>query len=706
MNPDIKKIITDFFGTQGAAAVSMEKLLNLCSDYKAKDVKNTVNEMIDDYELAVTEKKKKIITARAAGIYPGEISINKKGFGFVNIGDPEKGDVFVAPPDLMTAMNGDKVIVKITRHQSDDKNAEGYILKVTQRANARIIGRYEQLKNYGFVIPLSQNITDDIFIPQIYENGARNGDFVSCEIIKYPSQSQNAEGKIVRIIGDESDKDIYFKTILAEYDLPLKFPYEVKKAAEKMPAEIDPADFPGRTDFTNEIIFTIDGFDAKDLDDAISVEKLENGNYLLGVHIADVSEYVRENSVIDKEAAQRATSVYLVNTVIPMLPEELSNGICSLTKGVYRLTLSCVMEIDDTGKVVDSKVEKSIIKSSARLVYDDVSDYLENGDKGNIEETILEKLTLAKELALILMKAKHDRGAMDFDFPESDIVMDENGDVTDVFPEPRRIANKMIEEFMLMANETVAKTFKQLNVPFVYRIHEKPPMDKLTVLSDILKVFDYHIKISPDISPKTLQSLLFKIQGTKQQPLLEMMVLRSLAKAAYSPECLGHFSLSLSYYCHFTSPIRRYPDLEIHRIIKKYLDGKLDGKEMNRLAPIVENVSMQSSAMEERADKAERDTDDLRKAQYMKKFLGEVYEGSISGITNFGLFVMLDNTVEGMIRLADMKDDYYEFDEKNYRLVGEHGGKIYTIGDKIKIQVANASQELRKIDFIPYEAEN
>lgn len=703
MNQEIKKLILELYNNKKFIPKTIEELYSYVGEFDYNEFKKTIEEMENDALLVRTPKKNKYTTPFNLGYLIGTLSMNKKGFGFVKVKNSDMQDVFIPKHNISSAMDGDLVMIKITEYATEDENPEGYIVRVFKRNIDTVVGRFQRSKDYGFVIPLSKKITQDIFIDCKNTEKAKDGDFVKCKIINYAKKNKNPEGKILQVIAGKGDKDIYFKAILAEYDLKLKFPDDVIKYLDKIPNEINKIDYETRLDLTNEFIFTIDGWDAKDLDDAISVKRLENGNYELGVHIADVSEYVNYNSPIDIEAFDRATSIYLINTVIPMLPEKLSNGICSLHPGVDRLTLSCIMEINSGGDVVKHKILKSIINSKARLVYDKVSDYLEglSDDVLNINDELKTVLPLAKELAMILNRKKYQRGAMDFDFPESSIQMDENGEVIDVSMEERRIANRIIEEFMLITNQTVAEEFYYLDIPFVYRIHEKPSLEKLETLSEILSVFGYNLKVRNGIHPKTLQEILEKINDSKEKSLIQTVMLRSMQKAIYSPQCLGHFSLSLKYYCHFTSPIRRYPDLQIHRIIKDHLDGKISNSKIKKLNVIVAKASEQSSFKEQLADDVERDVDDLRKAQYMKKFVGNDFDGIISSITSFGIFVMLENTVEGLIRLTDLKDDYYIYDEKSYTLTGERSGKKYSIGDKIHILVANVSVENREIDFVP-----
>ena len=678
--------------------LSVPEICDFLNDYDMENVTHGLEEMVTQGLLIKTPKKQKYTVPEKLGCKAGIVLMNQKEFAFVRPSLDEK-DIFIPKKYTLSAMDKDKVMVKITVPQEGDNNAEGEIISIIERNMTVIIGRYQKQKDFGFVIPLSRKITSDIFIPKKYGTFAKEGDMVECEIIKFPENDKKAEGRITKIIANKNDKDIYFKAIFEENKLSEEFPKRVLRECEKIREDDIKAD--GREDLRDEFTFTIDGWDAKDLDDAISISKLDDGTYKLGVHIADVSEYVRENTALDSEAFNRGTSVYLIDTVVPMLPEKLSNGVCSLHPNVDRLTLSCIMNIDKKGKVISHNITKSIINSHARLVYTEVSDFLENGDETVLQkgEELREFLTLSDELAQILRKRRFENGAMDFNFPESSIEMDENRDVVDIRPEERRRANKIIEEFMLIANQTVAEQFFYADIPFVYRVHEYPDVAKLKKLTPILEMFNYKLKIDDDVHPRQLQDLLDKLEGKKEEEVISTLLLRSLKKARYSEVCLGHFSLSVKYYCHFTSPIRRYPDLQIHRIIKEFLDGKIDEKRAAYLDTVVRKSALQSSDMEIKADNAENMVDDLRKAQYMAKFVGETFEAVISSVTNFGIFARLDNTVEGLIRYVDMKDDIYNFDEDTLSAVGKHSGKRYTVGERIKVKVIRTSEEFREVDF-------
>lgn len=700
MDNQIKDMIIEHLSKKDIHPQGVEEIYEIIEQIDSERLVEILEDMVSEGLLVKTPKKQKYTIPEKLGLKAAIILMNQKGFAFARPSLDEK-DIFISKSDLMGAMDKDKVLVSITKRAGEDQKAEGEVVQILERNISKVIGRYQREKDFGFVIPISRKITSDIYIPKKYENGAKEGDMVECEIYKYPEDEKKAEGKIKKIIADRNDKDVHFKAIFEENNLSYEFPKKVLKEVDKISEEIDENIIKNRLDLREQLIFTIDGWDAKDLDDAISIEKLPNGNYSLGVHIADVSEYVKDNTALDSEAFKRATSVYLVDTVVPMLPEKLSNGVCSLHPNVDRLSLSCIMQIDTKGKVIEHKVQKSIINSKARLVYTEVSDFLENDDETVIKkgDWLRDKLELSEELAKLLREKRFARGAMDFNFPESSIEMDANKEVIDIRPQERRIANKIIEEFMLITNEVIAEEFYWASVPFVYRVHEYPDVDKLRKLSPILEMYNHRLKIDEDVHPKQLQDLLDKLKGEKEEEVISTLLLRSLKKARYSQICLGHFSLSLKYYCHFTSPIRRYPDLQIHRIIKEFLDGKIDEKRSRYLEGVVAKASEQSSLMEQAADEAERQVDDLRKAQYMSKFVGDIFDGVVSSVTNFGIFVRLENTVEGLIRFVEMTDDRYDLDETNYLVVGKSTGKKYAIGDKIKVKVTRTSEEFREVDF-------
>lgn len=698
---EIKNKIYAYLSQKDVPPQNIQQIMTQIGYFDQKPLTKLLGEMMNEGLIVKTNKKEKYSIPKKLSMAVGILLMNQKEFGFVRQELDAQNDIFISKKNLGGAYDKDKVLVLITQQADRGYKAEGKIIQVLERNTQTLIGRYQKEKKFGFVIPSSRKFTSDIFIPGKYENGAKNGDIVEVQITEYPKKDKNAEGKVKKVVALKDDEDIYFKIILAENKIRQKFGSKVEKALEIIPDSVEPCMAKDREDLRAEFVFTIDGFDAKDLDDAITIKKLDNGNYKLYVHIADVSEYVTENSAIDKEAFKRATSVYLVNVVYPMLPEKLSNGVCSLHPHVDRLALSCIMNINPEGKILNSEVKKTLINSSARLTYDEVSDYLENGDEKVLikSEKLREILTISQELAKILRNARMQNGSMDFDFPESLIEMNEYNQVTNISIEERRIANKIIEEFMLAANKTIAEKYLHLDLPFVYRVHEKPDPEKLQKLLPVLQSFGYDMKMKGEVNSKQLQELLSKLEGKKEQRLISTLILRSMSKARYSELCLGHYSLAFKYYCHFTSPIRRYPDLQIHRIIKEFIDGKIDKKRKASLIETVKKSAEQSSIMELVADNTENDVDDLRKAQYMKKYVGDVFDGTISSITNFGLFVALSNTVEGLVRYESMMDDHYEFDDINYTATGKRTGKVYQIGDSLKVRLARVSQELRQIDF-------
>ena len=570
-----------------------------------------------------------------------------------------------------------------------------------------LVGTFKNSKSFGFVVPDNKKKSKDVFISKKNFNGAKNNDKVVVRIIKEETLTSKPEGKIIEVIGNIDEAEVDLLSIVKEYNLPYEFPKQVLEEA-KCISKIEIKDeYKSRKDFRNKQIFTIDGEDAKDLDDAVSVEKLKDGNYLLSVHIADVSSYVKEGSFLDKEALYRGTSVYMLNKVIPMLPKELSNGICSLNEGKDRFTLSVIMEIDTSGNVISSEVVKGIINVEKRMIYDKVQNVLD-GNSDDDYKPYIEHINLMAELAHILEDKRKNNGYLDLDIPESKITLDKNGHAIDVTKYETTFANQIIEQFMLTANETVAEKFYWLESPFIYRVHESPDAEKVTELNKFLSNFGYKIKGSnKNIHPKAFSSILEDIKGKDEEKVISNLILRTLKVARYEAENKGHFGISGKYYCHFTSPIRRYPDLYIHRIISKYIQTNYNPSEefIEIQKELAVKNALQSSEREKTAQKAERDADDLKKAEYMQDKIGEVYEGIISSVTNFGLFVELDNTVEGLIRFENLGNEYFEYDEDRKQLIGENSRKIYKIGDKITVQVIEANKILRKVAFAKYEEE-
>lgn len=634
----------------------------------------------------------------------GKVDMSEKGYAFVIVAGRE--DIFVSRDDLNSAMDGDEVEVVITQNGQEGRKDEGYVAKIVKRGLTHIVGTITIKKgdDYGFIIPDNKSMNYDIFVKGRNLLGASNGQKVYAEITKYPERDKNPEGKIVEVLGNPGDKGIDVLSIAYQHGIRMDFPEAVLEEAKKMPTEVSKAEFANRKDFREDLIFTIDGADAKDLDDAISIERLSNGNYLLGVYIADVTNYVKEYSPLDIEAEKRGTSVYLLDRVVPMLPKELSNGICSLNPNVDRLTLCVLMEINSSGKVVKSDIVEGVINSKARLVYDDVSDYLEKKDPiaaKKLGSDITKALDLMAELMGILNKKRHEKGAIDFNFVEGKIELDKDGRVVDIYKEERRIGNRLIEEFMLITNETVSETYFWQEIPFLYRIHEKPDDEKLTTFLNFIHGLGYLIKgFQNEIHPRELQGLIEEVKGKREEAVVSRMMLRSLKKARYSEVNDIHFGLSSSYYSHFTSPIRRYPDLQIHRIIKENLHGKLEEKRLKHYEEILPKVADNSSKTERTAEEAERDVEKVKKAEYMEGFIGEEYDGIISGITAFGIFVELENTVEGLVAFNTVEDDYYIYDESTISAKGEKYGKEYHLGDRVQIKVAKVDVEKSIIDFV------
>ncbi len=637
----------------------------------------------------------------------GTFIANARGFGFVEVEGREE-DLYVPEDKANGAFHLDKVQVMLLPGQHG-KRQEAAVLRILERGTKQVVGTYEQSEHFGFVIPDNSRIGRDIFVPIERSKGAVNGHKVVVELTSYGDETHKPEGRVVEILGHVNDPGVDIMSIVRGYELPVEFGEKVLNQAARIPDEVQEADKKGRLDLRDLQMVTIDGEDAKDLDDAVSLSVDEKGLYHLGVHIADVTNYVQENSALDWEALERGTSVYLVDRVIPMLPHKLSNGICSLNQGVERLALSCLMTIDDKGDVRDYQIAESVICVDRRMTYTAVKKILEDKDETEMAayKELVPMFLQMEELAGILRKRRHQRGSIDFDFAESKIVLDENGHPTQIKPYERNTATKLIEDFMLIANETVAQHFFWLDIPFVYRTHEKPDLEKIMKLSTFIRNFGYHIKLSgEEVHPKELQKLLGKIEDTDEETLISRLTLRSMKQAKYTVECTGHFGLACQYYCHFTSPIRRYPDLQIHRIIKEQLRGRLKEERLQHYAEKLPEVAKHSSKMERRAEEAERETDKLKKAEYMEDRIGEVYEGVISGITQWGIYVELPNTIEGLIHVSTLPGDYFFYDESTYEMVGKETGIVYKLGQKLKIRVRSVDRLLKTIDFeIPWEEE-
>ena len=629
---------------------------------------------------------------------------NQKGFGFVKIEDQED-EIYISRENSKNALNGDTVAIKIIAEKEGDKKQEGKIVKIVRHEKDTVVGTFQKSRNFAFVVPDDKNFGTDIFISKANWGKARDKKKVLVQILKYPEKGKNAEGKVIEVLGGINEAGVDMLSLIKQYELPYKFPDEVVAEAKAYGDKIDPSDLPRRRDLRNDIIFTIDGEDAKDLDDAIHVEKLENGNYKLDVHIADVSHYVREKTELDKEAYLRGTSIYMLGRVIPMLPRELSNGICSLNAGEDRYTLSCSMEITPKAKIVSSDIYKGVICVTERMCYTDVQKILDRSDETVLKryEKYISYFDLMAELANILKAKRKENGYLNLEIPESKIILDENGVAIDVKKYETYFANEIIEQFMLIANETVAEKFYWLQAPFIYRNHEAPDVDKVKELNKSLYNFGYKIKISKEeiIYPNEFAKILEDVKGKDEEKVVSNIILRTLRVAKYEAENKGHFGIARKYYCHFTSPIRRYPDLFIHRIISKYLDNDylVNDFWIKKYEKRAEKRAENCSERERVATKVEREAEDIKKAEFMESKIGEEYEGIVSSVTNFGIFVELDNTVEGLIRYEKLGDEYFIYNEEKRQAIGEHTGKVYQIGDKVKIRVANASKLMRQIDF-------
>ncbi|MBY6271331.1 MAG: ribonuclease R [Caldibacillus debilis] len=632
----------------------------------------------------------------------GRVSGHPKGYAFVTPDEPGMDDIFIPPGEMNNALHGDLVLVRVSFKSSGEK-PEGSIIRILERGFSEVVGTYVESKYFGFVVPDDKRFNGDIFIPKEASKGAVDGHKVVVKITAFPEGRKSAEGEIVKILGHKNDPGVDILSIIHKHGIAHEFPEEVMAEAEQIPSEVQDRDLAGRRDLRGETIITIDGEDAKDLDDAVTVKKMDNGHYLLGVHIADVSHYVKEGSAIDREAFNRGTSVYLVDRVIPMLPHRLSNGICSLNPRVPRLAISCEMEIDEKGEVVRHEIFQSVIQTKERMTYSDVNRILVDRDEPLREKyrEIVPMLETMAELAEILRNKRMNRGAIDFDFKEAKIVVNEKGKPTDVVIRERSVAERLIEEFMLCANETVAEHFHWLDLPFIYRIHEHPKEEKLQRFFEFITNFGLVVRgRANDVHPGALQEILDEVRGKPEEMIVSTVMLRSMQQAKYSPESVGHFGLAAKYYTHFTSPIRRYPDLVVHRLIRAYLlEGAIDEKSVEKWREKLPEIAEHTSKMERMAEDAERETEDLKKAEFMQDKIGQEFDGIISSVTNFGLFVELPNTIEGLVHISYLYDDYYHFHERQYALIGELTGKVYRIGDEITVRVLQVNKDERSIDF-------
>lgn len=646
-------------------------------------------------------EKKSVKAERKKGqYYTGTFISHPRGFGFLEIPEAEE-DIFIPEESIGTALHGDTVQIVVKKDGKDGKRCEGEVVKVLERGTREVVGTYQQCDGFGFVVTDNQRFLKDVFIPAGKSLTAEDGDKVLAEIKDHGNKRRSPEGKIIEILGKPGECGVDVLCVAKSYELPMEFPEKVAKQAERIKETLNEGDFYGREDLRDVVMVTIDGEDAKDLDDAVSLTKDEEF-YHLGVHIADVSNYVQYNSALDKEALKRGTSVYLADRVIPMLPKKLSNGICSLNAGEDRLALSCLMDIDKKGRVVSHRIVESVIHVKERMSYTDVKKILlqEDEELAKCYEELLPMFFQMKELSELLRNRRKKRGAIDFDFPESKLVLDERGKVIDIYPYEQNIATRLIEDFMLAANETVAEEYCMLGLPFVYRTHENPDMEKMETVLEMVHQAGIKVKKGKEtITPKEVQKILKALEGMECEPFFARLILRSMKQAKYTVEDTGHFGLAAKYYCHFTSPIRRYPDLQIHRIIKETLRGKMTEAKIQHYRGILEEVARQSSAMERRAEEVERETIKMKKAEYMKQHIGEAFEGTVSGVTEWGFYVELDNTVEGLVHVNSLTDDYYSFDKDRYCLVGDMTGRTYTMGQRVKVWVENADENIKTVDF-------
>ena len=677
---------------------------------KYNNFKSILDKLEKEYKIQKNRKNKYSIIDEnkyIKGTYRG----NEKGYGFVIPENEEMEDIFIPRGNNNNALNDDIVVSEIVKESEDGKRKEGKIVSIVKHEKDKVVGLFVKSKNFGFVIPDDKKFGGDIFISKSNFAKAKNNQKVVVKLTKYPEKNKKAEGKIIEIIGGIDEAGVDMLSLVKEYDLPYEFPQGVIEEAKSKGNKVDKKDIPNRIDLRDKTIFTIDGEDAKDLDDAVRVYKNDDGNYMLDVHIADVSYYVTENSLLDKEAIIRGTSIYMLDRVIPMLPKELSNGICSLNAGEDRFTLSCTMEIDKEGNIISSDVYKAVIKVTERMNYKDVQKIIDGSDEEVLEryKNYIQDFKLMEELAKILKNKRLERGYLNLDLPESKVVLDNNGHAVDIKKYELYFSNEIIEQFMLSANETIAERFYWLEAPFIYRVHEEPDIDKVKELNKFLYNFGYKINKSGDkVYPKEFAKVLDSVKGKTEERVVSNLVLRTLKVARYESENDGHFGIASKYYCHFTSPIRRYPDLFIHRVISEYLENnnKLSAKKKAMYEEQAKEYADSSSEREKLAQTIEREAEDIKKAEYMESRIGEEYEGIISGVTSFGVFVELENTVEGLIRFENLGNDYFAYDEERKILVGEHTGKIFKIGDKIKIKVIEANKFLRRVSFAIVEEQD
>lgn len=665
------------------------------------ELEDILGELISEGKIIRT-KRGKFAIPQTYNLVAGTFQGHPKGFGFLILDEEGERDIFIPASGVNGALHKDRVMCRITRPETAEKRAEAEVIEILRRGPESLVGTYQESQNFGFVVPDDQKYARDIFIPKKFSKGAVTGHKVLVKITDWAEERRNPEGKIISVLGHINDPGVDILSIIYQYDLPREFPDEVMNEVEAVPSEVDEKDKKGRRDLRDLQMVTIDGEDAKDLDDAISIEKLPNGHYRLGVHIADVTHYVKEKSPLDLEAYERGTSIYLVDRVIPMLPHKLSNGICSLNAHVDRLALTCMMDIDKNGNVQSHEIMETLINIDERMSYTNVKKILLDEDEALKDryKDFIPMFKTMEELAEILRKKRFKRGAIDFDFPETKVILDKEGVPIELKPYDRNVATRIIEEFMLICNETIAEDYFWQEKPFVYRSHEDPDPEKILALTEFINNFGYHIKgNAAKIHPKDMQKVIEEIEGKPEESIINHLLLRSMKQARYTAECNGHFGLAARYYCHFTSPIRRYPDLQIHRIIKANLHHELKGKREAKLGERMPEVAKQCSLRERRAEEAERETIKLKKVEFMEQFIGKMFEGAITGTTSWGCYVELPNTVEGLVHVNEMADDYYIYDEPGHRFIGERTKQIYRLGDKVFVQVLKTDSMTRTIDF-------
>lgn len=694
-----KKILMDFVESPMYVPMKAKELAVFFNIEKERrlELDEVLNELLQEGRLEISKRGK--YKKPDNKFLLGEFMANPKGFGFVRV-EGRDSDIFIPNNSTFNALNGDtvKVVIDI---ESGERRAEGHIIGIEKHANVNIVGYYKKNNRFGFVLPDNVKILKDIYIPEGRAKGAVTGDKVVVEITDFGDNKKNPEGKVIEILGKTNDAGVDILSIIRSFGLPENFDEDVENELRKIPSVVLEKDIKGRQDFRDLVTVTIDGEDAKDLDDAVTLEK--NGNiWHLGVHIADVTHYVRENTALDKEALNRATSIYLVDRVIPMLPRKLSNGICSLNQGEDRLALSCIMEIDEKGRVIGHNICESVINVNERMTYTAVNEIITDSNEETKQRysDYIELFNNFKLVSELLRGARTKRGSIDFDLPESKVILDKNGNAIDIKPYERNAATKLIEDFMLAANETVAEDFFWQDLPFLYRVHENPDPEKIKSLAIFINNFGFTLRRkNEEVSPKELQNLLASIEGSDAEAIISRIALRSMKQARYDTSCIGHFGLAAKYYTHFTSPIRRYPDLQIHRIIKENIRNGLTDRRIEHYRAILDSVALQSSKLERRAEEAERETVKYKKCEYMLGHIGEEFDGVISGVTSFGLFVELNNTVEGFIRMADLTDDYYEYNEAGFEIVGIVTNKRYVLGQKVRVKVYDIDRLTKRVEF-------